>query len=78
MITAVPVAASTTVASTASSWIPICAKLPASQPSPPAGLASFVANTPVSIAPAIPASPWQENTSSESSSRVFARIWIAV
>src|SRR2546422_6785121 len=47
MITAVPTAAIAMAASTATSWTPIWAKLPAIQPSPPAGFATFVANTPV-------------------------------
>src|SRR6266849_3578251 len=49
----------------------------ASHPSPPAGFASCVVNTSAKRAPATPASPWQENTSSESASCVVARIRIA-
>src|SRR2546427_9526323 len=56
-ITAVPTAANATVAITASACTPSCARFPASQPSPPAGLASLVANTPVSSAPVIPPIP---------------------
>jgi hypothetical protein len=52
--------------------------LPASQPSRPAGFGRFVMSTSANRAPATPAGPWQENTSSESASRAVARVWIAV
>ena len=66
-------AAQPIVHTTAIACTPRSAGLPYSSPLAPAGFTPFVAKTPVSSAPAIPATPWQATTSSASSTCVRLR-----